>query len=70
MIQTIDTGKCMKCGTCVEVCMKDVLRWDEEAEHPRIEYFEDCQTCFDCEVSCPATAIYGHPKHKEKVYPW
>lgn len=69
MIETIDVSRCMKCGTCVEVCMKDILRLNEDG-NPEIEYLEDCQTCFNCEVSCPASAIYVHPKHKDKVYPW
>lgn len=70
MIQTIDYSKCIACKNCVEVCMKDVFRWDEEKNHSVVAYYEDCQTCYDCEVSCQGHAIYVHPKHKEKVYPW
>ena len=67
MIQTIDYGKCIACKTCVEVCMKDVLRWNDAENHSEPAYYDDCQTCFNCEVSCPAHAIYVHPKHKKKV---
>lgn len=70
MIQTFDASKCVGCQKCIEVCMKDVIRWDEEAGHPYAKYYDDCQTCYDCEVSCPMGAIYVHPKHKEKVLPW
>jgi NAD-dependent dihydropyrimidine dehydrogenase PreA subunit len=70
MINDIDKGKCISCGTCIEVCMKDVLRWDASSTYPEAKYFEDCQTCFDCEVSCPAKAIYVHPQHRETVLAW
>lgn len=70
MIQTIDTARCIQCKTCVEICTKDIIRWDEKENHSYVKYFDDCQTCYDCEISCPGGAIYVHPKHKEKVYPW
>jgi NAD-dependent dihydropyrimidine dehydrogenase PreA subunit len=70
MILTIDNERCIACKTCVEVCMKDVLRWDDATNRPKISYYEDCQTCYDCEVSCPSVAIYVHPMHREKVMAW
>jgi NAD-dependent dihydropyrimidine dehydrogenase PreA subunit len=70
MIHTIDNERCIACKVCQEVCMKDVIRWSEEIDRPLIRYLEDCQTCYDCEISCPSGAIWVHPMHKEKVMAW
>lgn len=70
MIKTIDEKKCTGCYTCVELCTKDVLRFDDKKKKPYVAYFSDCQTCFNCEVHCPAGAVYVDPIHKKKVLPW
>ena len=59
MIERIDESKCTGCGICTEICSVDVLRMvDEKAI---IKYPEDCTTCFECELQCPAGAVYVHP---------
>jgi NAD-dependent dihydropyrimidine dehydrogenase PreA subunit len=70
VITNIDAGKCIGCKTCVEVCMKDVLRWSEDNKKPFVAYSDDCQTCFNCEINCPGAAIYVHSRHKERIPPW
>ncbi|MDR2400934.1 MAG: ferredoxin family protein [Deferribacteraceae bacterium] len=70
MIEILDQQKCIGCGTCVEVCTKDVLRYDDEKSAAYIAYFDDCQTCYNCEMHCPAEAIFVHPYHRDKVRPW
>jgi NAD-dependent dihydropyrimidine dehydrogenase PreA subunit len=61
MIQEIDETKCTGCGMCVDVCAPDLLRMDQNSEKVVIRYPEDCITCFECELACPAEAIYVHP---------
>ncbi len=71
MIKTIDPQKCTGCYACVECCTKDVLRFNEETRKAYVAYLEDCQTCFTCELNCPANAVYVDPFHREnKVSPW
>lgn len=70
MITPINEGKCIGCGTCVEVCTKDVFRFDYDKGVSTIVYYMDCQTCYNCELHCPAEAIHVNPMHKRKVMPW
>ena len=71
MIEHIDEKKCIGCGLCVEICPMDVLRMktdfaivsQPEKKKPlpeykaTIAYFNDCMTCFTCELNCPSGAI-------------
>ena len=71
MIEKVDQERCTGCGLCVEICPMDVLRMktdfniisqpEKKKPSPQfkavIAYFEDCMTCFTCELSCPAGAI-------------
>lgn len=59
MIARIDESKCVGCGTCVERCPLDVFRLTDG--HAVIAYPDDCMTCYLCERSCPAGAIFVHP---------
>jgi NAD-dependent dihydropyrimidine dehydrogenase PreA subunit len=70
MINHIDSDACIACKTCIEICMRDVLRWSDDESKPVPTYYEDCQTCFNCEINCPSGAIYVHSQHKERVPPW
>lgn len=70
MVESVDTGKCIACGTCQEICPKDVFRVDWDAGHSVIRYLEDCQTCYQCEIECPTGAIYVDPFLRDKVQVW
>ena len=51
----IDYKKCVKCGTCVNVCPMQVFEMTDGKvviTHP-----EECVQCKACEVSCPVKAI-------------
>lgn len=59
MITPILESRCTGCNICVEVCPTLVLAEGENS--PRIAQIEACQTCYMCEVHCPADAIYVAP---------
>ncbi len=51
----VNKGKCIGCGTCVEVCPMDVYALKEgKAE---VMKGEECIGCKACEVQCPQEAI-------------
>jgi len=70
MIETIDLERCNGCGICVDRCPLDTLRLRPSPEGIKafIAYPDDCMTCFECEVECPAKAISVHP-FKEELPP-
>ena len=71
MIDKIDGEKCTGCGTCIDSCSMDVVRFDENQEKATIKYPEDCMTCYSCERDCPEDAIYVGPERVEWVIlPW
>jgi NAD-dependent dihydropyrimidine dehydrogenase PreA subunit len=63
-VEQIDHDKCIRCGTCVETCPKDVLRRDKETRRPVIRHQEDCQICHLCLVYCPKDAITITPEKR------
>ena len=65
----VDTGKCVHCRTCLDVCFKNVIEWDEERGIPYGKYPLDCQICCICESACPAGAIEVIPDWNQKYYP-
>ena len=70
MIERIDQEKCIGCGTCVEICPMDVFRPDDDTGRSAIYYAEDCQTCYNCELECPVSAIRVGPFRKERIQAW
>jgi len=70
MIESLDIDKCIVCGACVEVCPMDVFRMIVEEAHAAITYPEDCQTCYTCELECPAGAIRVSPWRKQRAQAW
>lgn len=57
MISKIDHTKCTGCGICVEICITDVIRLNEEEGKAYIAYPDDCQLCYQCELECPEGAV-------------
>jgi NAD-dependent dihydropyrimidine dehydrogenase PreA subunit len=60
VIAVVLDQRCISCGRCVEVCPTDVLEIGADG-YPRIARVLDCQTCFICELHCPADALYVDP---------
>jgi NAD-dependent dihydropyrimidine dehydrogenase PreA subunit len=59
MIEVIDAERCTSCDIRVNVCPTNVF--DKTDGIPVIARQSDCQTCFLCELYCPADALYVSP---------
>ncbi|MGG1555312.1 MULTISPECIES: 4Fe-4S dicluster domain-containing protein [Paenibacillus] len=60
MIELVSATKCVECNLCVSVCPTNVFDKGEDGI-PVIARQSDCQTCFMCELYCPADALYVAP---------
>jgi NAD-dependent dihydropyrimidine dehydrogenase PreA subunit len=60
MIEVVSETRCILCNKCVQVCPMNVFEAVKDAP-PIIARQEDCQTCFMCELYCPADALYVAP---------
>ena len=60
MIELLIADRCTGCNICVQVCPTNVFAAVPNAR-PMIAYQADCQTCFMCELYCPADALYVAP---------
>ncbi|HWU02878.1 MAG TPA: ferredoxin family protein [Novosphingobium sp.] len=58
MIALIDETACTGCGTCATVCPTLVFDHGATGAVPAIARIEACQTCYLCELYCPADAIH------------
>jgi 2-oxoglutarate ferredoxin oxidoreductase subunit delta len=63
-IERIDHDLCTGCEICVDNCIMDVIRMNEETEKAQISYPDDCMLCLRCEQECPEDAIYVSPEKK------
>lgn len=61
MIEIIVEDLCTGCGNCVTVCPGNVPALSAGTAVATIARQTDCQTCFLCELHCPADAIYVAP---------
>ncbi|NTZ18638.1 ferredoxin family protein [Paenibacillus sp. JMULE4] len=66
MIEIISESRCIECNQCVSVCPTNVFD-RVEGGIPVIARQDDCQTCFMCELYCPADAIYVDPEFDKPV---
>ena len=60
-ISSIDYTKCTGCGKCVNACLHDVLRIDNESKKPIIAYPDECVICNICLKDCPVKALKFTP---------
>ncbi|AOX20056.1 4Fe-4S dicluster domain-containing protein [Kozakia baliensis] len=67
MIELLLSERCDGCGTCVNVCPRDVFELGPDAL-PVIRRAADCQTCFLCELYCDRDALFVHPDAR-KAHP-
>lgn len=51
----INQEKCIRCGTCVEICPLDVIK--RVNEDIVVKYPEECWHCRACVMDCPQDAI-------------
>lgn len=51
----IDQAKCVKCGTCVDVCPVDVF--EKKDGKIKVTKPDECIGCRACEAQCPEQAI-------------
>jgi adenylylsulfate reductase, subunit B len=54
MPPVIDTGKCIRCGKCVDTCAEDVYFGSKKKQFPKVTYPEECVYCNACVAECPA----------------
>ena len=57
MIEVLVEERCVECNLCVKVCPLNVFE-KRENQPPMIARQSDCQTCYMCELYCPAQALY------------
>ena len=70
VVKKIYEEMCIGCGMCVDVCMEDVIRFDEARKKPYVKYPRDCVACLFCEAFCPVGAIecdYTRPRAMPEV---
>ncbi len=66
MIAHIFAERCTGCNDCVSACPAHVF--DPGETTPVIARFDQCQTCFMCELYCEADALYVDPdQHQAPV---
>jgi NAD-dependent dihydropyrimidine dehydrogenase PreA subunit len=68
MIELLSETSCVRCNLCVDICPTRVF--DAVAGGPPvIARQSDCQTCFMCELYCPADALYVAPQADAAAVP-
>jgi NAD-dependent dihydropyrimidine dehydrogenase PreA subunit len=57
MIAFLIKERCTQCSACVNVCPTNVFQ-SVVGDFPVIARQTDCQTCYMCELYCPADALF------------
>jgi NAD-dependent dihydropyrimidine dehydrogenase PreA subunit len=57
VIELVVSSRCTRCNACVEACPTNVFDAVPD-QVPRIARQADCQTCYMCELYCPADALF------------
>jgi NAD-dependent dihydropyrimidine dehydrogenase PreA subunit len=57
MIAVLIKERCTQCNACVSVCPTNVFQ-SVVGDFPVIARQTDCQTCYMCELYCPADALF------------
>ena len=66
MIRINDKKKCMGCSACSQICPKDCIAMEMDAEgfvYPKVD-IEKCIECNQCEKICP---VSNHPDYTDDV---
>jgi ferredoxin len=66
MIELLSESRCTGCNLCVRVCPTNVFETRPD-DIPVIARPNACQTCFMCELYCPADALYVSPLAEQHV---
>lgn len=53
----IDLNKCIGCENCVNICPMDVFYFLPEKHKSVLAYPENCQSCGQCYLGCPADTL-------------
>ena len=48
---------CIGCQECVDICPMDVFYYDAKLNKSVIAYPENCQSCGQCYLNCPADSL-------------
>jgi NAD-dependent dihydropyrimidine dehydrogenase PreA subunit len=64
MIELVSDARCIRCDICVKACPTNVFDAVPD-QAPVIARQQDCQTCFMCELYCPADALFVAPEAEQ-----
>lgn len=69
MIAALLVERCTGCNACVEQCPTRVFEPGATGGVPVIAAPDACQTCYLCELACPADALWVNPDAQDASAP-